>query len=192
MKKEKIILLGGGGHCKSVIDVIEQEGRFEIAGIVEKYEGESKPVLGYPLIGTDDELEALREHYSYAFITVGHINSNSARKKLFSRLQALHFSIPVIISPLSYVSSHATLKEGTIVMHHALINASAHVGENCIINTKALIEHESIIQANSHISTGAIINGGVHVAADTFVGSGATTKQGVSVSGFVKAGSVVK
>jgi sugar O-acyltransferase (sialic acid O-acetyltransferase NeuD family) len=192
MKKEKIILLGGGGHCKSVIDVIEQEGRFEIAGIVEKYEGESEPVLGYPLIGTDKELESLRKRYSYAFVAVGHIGSNSVRKKLFAKLQALRFAIPVIVSPLAYVSSHAVLEEGTVVMHHALVNADATIGKNCIVNTKALIEHDAKVEADCHISTGAVINGGVHVAADTFVGSNATTKQCASIDGFIKAGSLVK
>ncbi|QOP44885.1 NeuD/PglB/VioB family sugar acetyltransferase [Sulfurimonas paralvinellae] len=192
MKKEKIILLGGGGHCKSVIDVIEQEGRFEIAGIVEKFEGESAPIFGYPLIGTDDELATLREQYSYAFITIGHIASNAVRKKLFSKLKELDFTIPTIISPLSYVSPHATLQEGTVIMHHAIVNAAAKVGKNCIINTKVLIEHDSSIEDNCHVSTGAIINGGVQVMQDTFIGSGTTTKQSICVSGFIKAGSIVK
>ncbi|HIP54835.1 MAG TPA: acetyltransferase [Sulfurimonas autotrophica] len=190
--KEEIILLGGGGHCRSVIDVIEQEGRFVVAGIIEKFSGESKPVLGYPLIGTDDELEKLRQKYKYAFVTVGHIYSNSVRVKLFEKLEALSFSIPKIISPFAYVSPHATIEKGTVVMHHALINAGVKVGKNCIVNTKALIEHDCIVEDNCHISTGAILNGDVVVRANSFVGSGAIVTQGCVVDGFVKAGSVVK
>jgi len=190
--KEEIILLGGGGHCKSVIDVIEQEGRFVVAGIIEKFSGESKPVLGYPLIGTDDELEKLRKKYKYALVTVGHIYSNSVRVKLFEKLEALSFSIPKIISPFAYVSPHATIEKGTIVMHHTLINAGVKVGKNCIVNTKALIEHDCIVEEHCHISTGAILNGDVVVRANSFVGSGAIVTQGCVVDGFVKAGSVVK
>ena len=190
--KEKIILIGGGGHCKSVIDVIEHEGRFEIAGIIEKYVGESQEVLEYPLIGTDDELEKLRQEYDYAFVTIGHIASNSVRVKLFEKLKALDFKIPVIISPLAYVSKHAKIASGTVVMHHALLNAAVEVGENCIINSKALLEHDVVVGDNSHISTGAILNGGVSVTPNSFVGSSSVSKQGISVSGFIKMGSVVK
>ncbi|WP_297443243.1 NeuD/PglB/VioB family sugar acetyltransferase [Sulfurimonas sp.] len=190
--KEKIILLGGGGHCKSVIDVIEQEGRFQIAGIVEKFVGESKPVLGYPLIGTDDELEELRKKYKYAIVSVGHIKSNSVRVKLFEKLEAFSFSIPTIISPFAYVSPHATIEKGTVVMHHAVMNAGVKVGKNCIINSKALLEHDTQVGDYCHISTGALLNGDVTVKANSFVGSGAIAVQGSVVNGFVKARSIVK
>jgi sugar O-acyltransferase (sialic acid O-acetyltransferase NeuD family) len=189
---EKILLIGGGGHAKSVIDVIEQEGRFKVAGIVEKFVGESKPVLGYKLIGTDDELPALREHYDYALVTVGQIESAKLRIKLYTRLKELGFTLPTIISPHAYVSKHATLGEGTVVMHHALVNTGAEVGANCIINSKALIEHDAVVEDHCHISTGALLNGDVHVAAQSFVGSGVVTKQGAQLSGFIKAGSVLK
>jgi len=187
-----ILLIGGGGHCKSVIDTIETEGKFNIVGIVEKYPGESKEVLGYPLIGTDDDLAELRKNYSYAIITVGHIQSNAIRLKLYKKLKELDFTLPTIISPLAYVSKHAKVQEGTVVLHHALINAHAQVGKNCIINSKALVEHDAIIQNHVHISTNATINGATLVKEHSFVGSGATTKESATVEGFIKAGSLVK
>ena len=190
--KEKIILLGGGGHCKSVIDVIEQEGRFEIAGIVDKKELLGSEVLGYRVIGCDEDLEKLRQKYIFALVTVGHIHSNALRIKLFKLAKDVDFTIPTIISPLAYCSKHSTLGEGTILHHFSCVNAGAKVEQNCIINSKALIEHDAVVEANSHISTGAIINGGVRVKANSFIGSGATTKEYTNVDGFVKAGSVVK
>ncbi len=192
MMKEKIILLGGGGHCRSVIDVIEQEERFEIAGIIDRKELIGKDVLDYKIIGTDDDLRSLREKYTYAFVTVGQIRSNLVRVKLFKLLKELDFKLPTIISPLSYVSRYAMIGEATVVMHHALINANAKVGSNCIINTKALIEHDAVVEDHTHISTGAIINGGTKVKANSFVGSSAVTKESIEVSGFIKAGSVAK
>jgi len=189
---KKILLVGGGGHAKSVIDVIEQEGRFEIAGIVEKFIGESKPVLGYELIGTDEELSTLRKHYDYALVTIGQIESAKLRIKLYTRLKELGFKLPTIISPLAYVSKHARLGEGSVVMHHALVNAGAKIGNNCIINSKSLIEHDAVVADHCHISTGAILNGGVSVAEGSFVGSGVVTKQGAQLSGFIKAGSIAK
>jgi len=189
---KKIILLGGGGHTKSVIDVIEQEKRFEIAGIVEKSTDRSQTLLGYEIIGTDNDLPALRKHYDYALVTIGQLASAELRIKLYTRLKELGFILPTIISPHAYLSKHATLGEGTVVMHHALINAGAKVGSNCIINSKALIEHDAIVEDHCHISTGAILNGGVRVAKGSFIGSGVVTKQGAQLCGFIKAGSIAK
>jgi len=190
--KKQILLIGGGGHCRSAIDVIEQENKFEIVGIIDKKELVGSDVLGYKILGSDEDLKDLHQHYHYALITVGQIKSPEIRIKLFEMLKLLGYELPVVISPLAYVSKHANVREGSIIMHHALVNANAHVEKNCIINTKALIEHDAIIEEYCHISTGAIVNGGVHVKAGTFYGSNATCKEYVHVSGFVKAGSVLK
>lgn len=189
--KNSIILIGGGSHCHSVIDVIEQQDKYQIIGIVDTYENIGKEVLGYKVIGCDDDLSSLHGSCENAVTTVGHIKSNELRVKLFHLAKEIGFNLPTIISPLAYISKHARIDEGTVVMHHALINANAKIGKNCIINTKALIEHDAIIEDNCHISTGAIVNGGVHIKTNTFYGSNATSKEYVEVSGFIKAGSVV-
>ncbi|ABB43873.1 acetyl transferase [Sulfurimonas denitrificans DSM 1251] len=190
--KEKIILIGGGGHCHSVIDVIELEDKYEIVGIIDIKENIGKKVLGYEIIGCDDDLSTIFQTCKNAVITVGQVKSNSIRVELFEKLKRVGFKLPTIISPLAYVSKHACVDEGTVVMHHALINANAKIGKNCIINTKALIEHDAIVEDYCHISTASVVNGGVIVKADTFFGSNATSKQSVKVEGFIKAGSVAK
>ena len=179
--KEKIILIGGGGHCKSCIEVIEQEGRFTIAGVVDVPEKKQHNVLGYPVIGSDADLAELIKTFPNVLITLGQIKSPARRMALFEELQNLGARFPVIRSPLACVSSHAQIAEGTIVMHHALINAGARVGRNCIINTKALVEHDAVIEDHCHISTGAVINGGVRVGSGTFFGSNAVTKEYISI-----------
>ncbi len=190
---KKILLIGGGGHCKSVIDVIEKEGKFEIAGIIDQPELLGSKILNYEVIGSDSDLENLAKKYPCALITVGQIRSAKLRVKLFELVKKAGFFLPSIISPRAYISKHATIGEGTIIMHDALINTNVTVGKNCIINTKALIEHDSLIEDNCHISTGAIINGGVTVKANSFVGSSATTKESIVIkeNSFIKAGSVV-
>ena len=190
--KEKILLIGGGGHCKSVIDVIELEDKYEIAGIIDTKERIGQEVLGYKVIACDDDLSELFKTYTYAFVTVGHIRSNALRITLFNVLKTIGYNIPLITSPLAYVSKHSIVGEGSIIMHHALVNANAKVGKNCIINSKALIEHDAIIEDNCHISTATVINGGVVVKQNCFVGSNATTKEYVEVNGFLKAGGLQK
>ena len=188
---KSILLIGGGGHCRSVIDVVEQSGEFQIAGIIDKQELIGQEVLGYQVIGCDDDLESLYEKYQYAIITVGHVRSNSIRIKLFDQLKKIGYALPTIISPRAYLSRHAQVEEATIVMHGAIINANAKIGKNSIINSNALVEHDAIIEDHCHISTGAIVNGAVYVKANTFFGSQATSKEAITVEGFIKAGSVV-
>jgi sugar O-acyltransferase (sialic acid O-acetyltransferase NeuD family) len=190
--KEKIILIGGGGHCKSCIDVIEQEGRFVIAGVVDVPEKKQHTVLNYPVIGSDADLMELIKSYPNVLITLGQIKSPARRMELFNELLENGAHFPVIQSPLAHVSPHAHVAEGTIVMHHALINAGALVGRNCIINTKALIEHDVIIEDHCHISTGTIVNGGVKIGKSSFLGSGAITKEYTSIpsNSFIKANSL--
>lgn len=189
--KPKLILIGGGGHCAACIDVIEQEDKFEIAGIVDKDIARGA-LLGYPILGSDDDLRELRASCDCALITTGQIKNPSIRARLFEYAKSLGFILPTIISPRAYVSRHALTGEGTIVMHGALVNARATIGRNCIINTKALAEHDAVVEDNCHISTAAIVNGGTIVRKGTFVGSNAVTKEYVETreNDFIKAGSL--
>jgi len=191
---KKILLIGAGGHCKSCIDVLEQHGVYQIAGVIDKDRVNRETILGYPIIGTDQDLPDLRNEYEYALVTVGQIKTSVLKIKLFNRLVELGYKTPAIVSPLAYVSGHAKIGKGTIVMHHALINACASVGENCIINSKALVEHDARIGDHCHISTAAIINGGTEIKPSSFFGSNAVSKERVITSNeaFIKAGSLYK
>ncbi len=174
-------MLGGGGHCRSCIDVIEQQGEFRIAGIVDLPEHRGQSVLGYPVFADDADLPALLRQYRYFLVTIGQIKRYAPRKQLYEAIRDGGGELPVIVSPLAYVSPHARIGQGTIVMHHALINSCASVGENCIVNTKALVEHDAVVGNHCHISTGALLNGGVIVEDECFVGSGAVVREGIRI-----------
>lgn len=186
--KEQIVLIGGGGHCKSVIDVIEQENRYKIIGIIDTRENIGKKVLDYKVIGCDEDLETIFQTCKNACITVGHIKSNELRKKLYTIAKDIGFNLPTIISPLAYVSKHAKVDEGTVSMHHALINANAKIGKNCIINTKALIEHDAVVEDHCHISTASVLNGAVTVKENTFFGSNSMARESIEIGSNVTIG----
>jgi len=190
---KNIVLIGGGGHCKSVIDIIEQESRFKIVGIVDKPNLLGSKVMNYPVIGNDSDLESLAEMYQYAIVTVGQIRSPLLRMKLFDSALKAGFTLPRIVSPNAYVSKHSSIGRGVIVMHNSIINANASIGDNCIINSKALIEHDCIISEHCHISTNVTINGGVKVGSGCFVGSGTTIRELMTISknSVIKAGSLI-
>lgn len=194
LNMQKVILIGGGGHCKSVIDVIEQEGKFQIAGIIDVPEKAGDSVLGYKIIGNDHQIPEFVGKFKNVIITLGQIGSPELRTKLFFLAKECNAVFPVIISPYAYVSTHAILDEGTVVMHGAIVNAGARIGKNCIVNTKSLIEHDAIIGNFCHIATGAIINGGVNLGNNCFIGSNAVIKQYLEVpdNSFLKANSLNK
>ena len=102
--KEKIILIGGGGHCKSCIDVIEQTGKFQIAGIIDSPGKLHHLVLGHPVIGCDEDLFDLIKSCPNALITLGQLKSPAWHMELFNDLQQMGALFPVIQSPLAYVS----------------------------------------------------------------------------------------
>ncbi len=178
---DEILLIGAGGHARACIDIIDQQGKYKIAGLIQRENTINENNLGYPIIGVDEDLPKLRKDYSYALVTVGQIKSSEPRKKLYDLLKEMGFKLPIVKSPLSYVSKHTQIGEGTIIMHGAVVNASARVGRNCIINSKSLIEHDAVVGDHCHIATGAIVNGEVKVGNGTFIGSGALTRQCISI-----------
>jgi len=181
MGKPRLILIGAGGHAHACIDVIEQHGGYQIAGLIGVPGEMHQNHLGYAVIGTDANLVELAKTIPYALITLGQIKTPSDRVRLYERVVELGFQLPTIVSPNAYVSRHAALGVGTIVMHGAIVNAGASVGSNCIINTRALLEHDAIVADHCHISTGATINGNTAIGSGCFIGSGSIVKEGASL-----------
>jgi sugar O-acyltransferase (sialic acid O-acetyltransferase NeuD family) len=202
--QSRIVLIGGGGHCKSCIDVIEAENRFEIAGIVDVREKLGTRVLGYEVLATDDDLPRLVGDYQHFLITIGQMKNADTRVEKFECLKRLGASFPVIVSPRAHLSKHAAVNEGTVLMHNVIVNAGAVVGRNCIINTAAIIEHDVVIEDHCHISTGSTINGGTVIRKRTFFGSNSVAKEaieigerciigaGMSVMASIPAGTIVR
>lgn len=179
--KPDIILIGGGGHCKSCIDVIEADGTYQIKGILDLPGKLHQTLFDYRIIGTDEDIAALAQTHEHFLVTIGQLVNPSARIRIFNQLKQFNRELPIIISPLAHVSQYAKIGEGTIVMHQALINAGAEVGKNCIINTKALIEHDARIEDHCHIATGATVNGEVKIGVGTFVGSQSVIRESVEI-----------
>jgi len=193
MNKPEIILVGGGGHCKSCIDVIETENKYSILGIIDLPSEFGKLTLDYKVIGNDDDLPELAKKGFNFLITLGHMGKSRRRKQLFKIIADNGGKIPTIVSPKSHISKHSTIGKGTIIMHHALINADSIIGDNCIINNKALIEHDATIGNDTHISTGAIVNGDCKVGHDCLIGSASVIKHSISIceNTIIGAGAVV-
>jgi len=191
--KQPIILIGGGGHCKSCIDVIEQEDNYQIVGILDLPEMLGKEILGYKIIGTDDDLPKFLKTVNNYLVTIGQIKSPAKRIALWQIVKKSGATLPVIVSPHAYVAKSSNIGEGTIIMHQAIVNSEARIGVNCIVNSNALIEHETSIGDFCHISTGAIVNGQTKIGNRCFIGSNATISNNVCIvdDSIISAGSIV-
>lgn len=176
-----LLIVGAGGHARACIDVIERHGGYAIVGLIGRAEEVGRNMLGHQVIGSDDDLPALAGSGACAIVAVGQIRTAQVRRALFEKLRKLDFELPVFVSPLAYVSRHATIGAGTIVMHHATVNVGAKVGSNCIVNTAAIVEHDCHVGDHCHVSTGTVLNGGVRIGAGCFVGSGSVIREERSV-----------
>lgn len=191
--KRPLILIGGGGHCKSVIEVAESTD-YEIKGILDMPDEVGKDVLpGHKVIGTDDEIPQYVEECDF-IITVGFIKNPALRIKLYNKVKAAGGRLATIIASTAYVSKYAELGEGTVIMHHAFVNAGAKIGDNCIINTFVNIEHDAVVGNQCHISTGTMVNGECKIGENCFIGSQSVCANCIEIASdiIVGAGSVVR
>lgn len=192
--KKKIILIGGGGHCLSVLDSLLSSMDYEDVGIIDK--SEEKPsdenskdkqspentILGVKIIGNDGDLQRLYvEGYTEAFITVGSVGDVSVRRKIYRQLKQIGFQMPNIIDKSSVVSKSASLGEGIYIGKNTVINAGTVIGNCAIINTAVVVEHECRVDEFAHIAPGTILCGNVYIGGETHIGAGSVVKQGICV-----------
>ena len=178
---DPLLLIGCGGHARSLIDVVESSGRWYVLGLVGLSEQVGDEVLGYPVLGCDQDLPSLRQQCANALLAVGQIGVSTQRHRLAAQLGRLEFVMPVVISGHAHVSRHAQVGLGTSVGHGAIVNAGARVGDCCILNSNVLIEHDAVIGDFCHVSTGALLNGGATIGDSSFIGSRAVLREGLSL-----------
>lgn len=180
-------MVGGGGHCKSVIDAALSAG-WEIRGILESASSAVGGVLGFPIIGSDDDAVRYVDD-SLFLITVGAISDPSIRVRLWNELKAKGAKMAIVVASTARVSPFAEVGEGTVILHNACVNACARIGVNSIINTLANVDHDCEVGSHTHISTCASLNGNVTVGDRTFVGSNTVVNHGVSIASDIVVGS---
>lgn len=177
---KKLLLIGSGGHAKSVLALLEDLSEWSIHGLIGLPHEVGSHIFNYPVIGTDSDLQQLRSECDYAFLCIGQVPKPGRRVSLAAHLTLLHYSIPTLCSRHAVVSRHASVGPGCFIGHHAVVNAGAKIGQHCIINSKALIEHDVYIGEFSHVSTGAMINGSTKIGRSSFIGSGSMLREGLS------------
>lgn len=197
--KHRILLIGGGGHCHSVLDSLCSSGAYDQIGVVAKDGDNYQALLGDAitapfLAGIDSDLfELYSAGWREAFVTLGSIGNTAGRRRIYATLSEIGFKIPVIRDETATISACATLEEGVYVGKKAVINAGCAIGCCAIINTGCIIEHDCSVGDFVHVSSGAILCGNTSIGNDAHIGAGTVVRQGIAIGGesLIGAGSVV-
>lgn len=196
---KKLLLIGGGGHCHSVIDSVLSSRIYTEIGLVAKDQDNYNELMDDTLIapylvGKDEDLpELYKRGWGSAFITLGSIGNTFGRRALFKTISKIGFKIPTLIDPSAVVSGTAVMGNGIFIGKRAVVNAGVKLGTCTIINTGAIIEHDCIVGDFVHISPGTTICGQVSIGNDSHIGAGSVVRQMITIGSksIIGAGSVV-
>ena len=179
---KKIVLVGAGGHCKSVADTLKKTEDYNEIIITDPDVPAGSFLLGCRIVGDDSNLtNAYMSGFEDAFITVGSIGNTSTRRRLHKVLQGIGFNFPSVIDTSAVIAEDAVIADGVFVGKTAVINSGSKIGEFAIVNSGAIIEHDCSIGKFTHISVGAVICGGCSIGDDVFIGANSTVVQGISI-----------
>ena len=185
---KKIVLIGGGGHAKSVVDTLDAAGEYEIAGFVDR-QARTYGYRGYEVIGSDEDLGRLYDAgIHYAFLAIGFLGKSRVRDQCIQKLRDIGFQIPVVIDPSAVVARDARIEEGVFIGKRAVVNAAAFVGKHAILNTGAIVEHDCVVGAYSHVAVSSVLCGNVTLGSHCLIGAGSIILQGVQIGEDVRVG----
>jgi sugar O-acyltransferase (sialic acid O-acetyltransferase NeuD family) len=190
--KQKLIVFGAGGHAKVVIDTIELQGEYEIAGLLDddpRHLG--KRFFGYPVLGARADLPGLRsDQLHHAIVTIG---DNASRAAVAAHLAQQGWRFASAIHPHASIGRGVSIGPGCVIMAGCVVNADTRLGGQVIINTGATVDHDCRVDDAVHIAPGCHLCGEVSVGRGSLVGAGATVTPGVSIGRevIVGAGSTV-
>lgn len=191
---DSLVILGGGGHAKVLIDLIKQSGTYKIAGILDPKLKKGESILGVSVLGDDSLLKnILKEGIRDICLGIGKVGASNIRKNTYEKVKLLGFDIPALVHPQAVVSESVHVSQGVQVMAGAVIQADSFLDKNVIVNTAVLVDHDCKIGQNVHLSPGSIISGGCVIGDNSFIGAGATVIHGIRVGKnvVVGAGAVV-
>lgn len=174
----RVVIVGGGGHAKVVIDILQLSGEHDVIGVLDQG-AERSGLLGVPILGGDDMLETLKARGAGGVIVA--LGDNQQRRALFNRAVLAGLEPVNAIHPTAIISRHSRVGRGIVMVAHVAINADCEVGDNVILNTSSSVDHDGRIGESVHIAPGCHLSGNVTVGEGAFIGTGCSVKDGISI-----------
>lgn len=183
MSPQGVVVVGNGGHARSVVDAWDPDSPFQPAGCVGP---DRADVLGVPWLGPDDDLPALAARgLRHVVVALG---DNRLRQRLLERCVAAGLTPVTVVAPTAQVGRTAVVGAGSVVLHRAVLGARAVVGAGAIVNTGATVDHDTTVGDVAHVAPGVHLAGGVHVGRGVLVGIGAAVIPGVRIGDWAVVG----
>ena len=190
---DNIIIVGVSGHAKVIIDIVEHDGRYKIAGLLDRPRNTGKQTLGYQVLGQEEDLPELIVRHKLIGVIVA-IGDNAIRSRVAAHVGELCPSLPFVsaIHPRASIARNVSVGEGTVIMAGVSVNPCCQIGRSCILNTNSSLDHDSVMEDFSslspHATTGAncrigeytaicigsTLIHGVHIGEHTVIGAGST------------------
>ncbi|KPA16718.1 Sialic acid O-acyltransferase, NeuD [Candidatus Magnetomorum sp. HK-1] len=179
---DNIVIIGSSGHAKVIIDIVEKESRYRIAGIIDPHKKKGEKILGYSILGQKEDLPQLMISHAIKGAIVA-IGDNFTRSAEVSRLREICPDIIFVSAkhPKASIAKDVTIGEGTVIMAGANINPSCSIGLFCIINTNSSLDHDSEMKNFSSIAPGVTTGGNCKIDDFTAISIGATLIHGIHI-----------
>nr|WP_254209605.1 acetyltransferase [Burkholderia multivorans] len=191
---DNIVIVGSSGHAKVVIDIVEQAGRYRIAGLIDSFRSRGEQTLGYPVLGAERDLPQLVDAHRVMGVLVA-VGDNHAREQVTATLASIVPDLPHVtaIHPAARVGKASTIGAGTVVMAGAVINPCCAIGAACIVNTNASLDHDGVMDDFSSLAPGVVTGGNCRIGRGAAIGLGAMLRHRIAVGehAVVGAGAVV-
>jgi len=183
-RSQDLLIYGGGGICKLIIDIVRKRGEYSICGIIDRRFPELKEVSGVPVIagnGKNELREVMRQGYVRIINSVAFDGRMHGRKEPYVLLKELGFTFVNVIHDKAVVEPSIRMGEGNVIAAGAIVGSETWIGNNCIINAGAIVSHDCIISDHCHIASGAVLGGNVVVNENTLIGQGCTIFKNVRI-----------
>lgn len=188
MKKQKIIIIGAGGHARVIAENLFSNGinqKYDLAGFVDPNKPKGETIIpGYEVIGSDDELPSLiKAHDLYGFVIgVGMIKGGDPlRRKIYEKALKTGLQSVSVVHASAIIAPDVNIGRGSVVMAGVVMNSGVIIGDNTIVNTRACLDHDCHIADHVHIAPGCVLSGAVSVGENSLMGTGSIAIQNVSI-----------
>lgn len=191
---ENIVIIGSSGHAKVVIDIVQKEGKFKIAGLLDRFRDAGEKTLGYPVLGKEEDLPELIKAHTLKGTIIA-IGDNFVRAKVAARIKEISPDLPFVSAthPKASIAMEVSIGEGTVVMAGCVINPCSSVGRFCILNTNSSLDHDSVLEDFASLAPGATTGGNCRISQYSAVSIGAVLVHGIHIGEhtIIGAGSLV-
>lgn len=179
-----LAILGAGGHGKVVADAAICAGWSEIAFFDDSYASTCR-VGPWNVVGTNAEFRLRAGDFEGVTVAIG---DSRTRLAWIDESLIKSSNLVSIVHPFSYVSRHAQIGAGSMILAGAVVNPFARLGRGCIVNSGATVDHDCELADAVHVSPGAHLAGSVRVGTCSWIGIGASVRQGIAIGAHVIVG----